>query len=82
MAFRKAFLAAAPSDGARRIEVWAVTSAERGLVERHVCDEYEGAFATKQALAVHRFKMHGARSCEVARQHDSLPCVFVRVSHA
>ena len=69
LAFRKAFLAVARSDGARRTEVWAVTSAERELVERHVCEECERAFATKQALAVHRFKVHEGHA--PARWHVS-----------
>jgi len=69
LVYRKAFLEVARSGVARRTSSWATTAAERELVESAACDECEKAFATKQALAVHGFNVHGSHAA--ARWHVS-----------
>ena len=43
---------------------WAVSPAIAVLGETHTCSFCEAPFRTRQALAVHRFKVHGAKSIE------------------
>ena len=59
LAFRKAFLRVARSASVRQTGAWAITVAQRALVEQHPCHLCENVFATRQAFAVHDFKAHG-----------------------
>ena len=43
---------------------WATTPAIAALSESHVCDLCAATFRTKQSLAVHKFRTHGAKSIE------------------
>ena len=53
------------------VSQWAVSPAIAVLGETHICNFCEASFRTRQALAVHRFKVHGAKSIERQYLHGT-----------